>query len=244
MLGDRGIARDRGPRAGSRSSPAVAVGNDCSGCSAPTRTPVPALEQRVEHIEPARSREVHHERAGLDRRLGRQQHLLDGAVGSGDDHERRAARDLGHERRARRRGTPRPRRRRRHRAHGPRRRRRSSPVRAARARSSSARRAEVRSGRRCALRSAMAECAMLPPPRARPPTTSPASTRAGRDVAQRRQHEPPLPHPRVRHVRSGVVEAHVVVQAARRRRASAGPSARRAPAARRASIRCASASSA
>ena len=43
-------------------------GNDCSGCSAPTRTPVRRSSSGVEHVEPARTGEVHDERAGLDRR--------------------------------------------------------------------------------------------------------------------------------------------------------------------------------
>ena len=58
-----------------------------------------------------------------------------------------------------------------------------------------------------------------------------ASTRLGRDVAQRRQHEPPLPHARVRNREVGVVERHVVDEQARRRRACADPNAR--PRARR-----------
>ena len=106
-----------------------------------------------------------------------EQHLLDGAVGRGDEHERRAAGDLGDRARAATRGTRRPTWSTVRRARDRRRRRTVQPC---SIRPSAivvpARPGPIRATvRRC---SAM-ECAMLPPPRCTPSQAAAASTRSG-----------------------------------------------------------------
>ena len=46
-----------------------------------------ALNERVEHVEPARAREVHDERAGSQRRCERDGGVGDRGVGRRDDHD-------------------------------------------------------------------------------------------------------------------------------------------------------------
>ena len=190
------------------------------------------FEQRREHVEPARAREVHDERAGLDRRLGGRA----APVRSRGRAWRRA--------RARRRARP------------------SDTSAGGDARHAAADGGRRRVGRAArdaddgptlfdqaerdrrprATRSDQGDGALLfrhgmrnVTAASRTPSHAAAGVdQRGRDVAQRRQHEPALPHPRVRHREIGIVEPQVVVQQDVDVERARAPALDRARAARRA----------
>ena len=202
-----GIAGHRGPRARAAARrPIVADGNDCSGCSAPTRTSGRASSSDVEHVDAQRAGEMH-ARARPARATARpvSGRGFDRAVGRRDDHERRARGRRRRRASAPRRGTGRGRGRRRvGRAAGDRR-RRSSRARAAPSAIVVPARPGPTNERRCAccrasMRAVPCETGSttLPPLRARLPTSRSAVDEAGRDIAERCEHEAALPHPRVR----------------------------------------------
>ena len=201
-----------------------------------------AFEQRAEDVEPARTGEVDDERARLDRRFRGQQDLVDRAVGRGDDDQGRARARRPTRAWAATRGTRPPRSSTVRRARG---RRRPTTVQPCSMSPSEmvvpARPGPIRARVRCPflhgrLNVTAASMHAFPGRRGR--------DQVGGDVAQRRQNEPALPHPGVRHREIGIVDVRRRRTGAGRRRACAAPTARRAHAARRLRSRCASASNA